>query len=190
MAPDSRIYLLRHAESAPSPDVPEPEWPLSHDGRRQAEKLVPVLAELPILAVYSSPFPRAIDTVRPFADRAGLPVNLVEDLRERRLSSGVVPLPQWRAMLKKAWAEVDWAPPGGESNVQCQRRMVATLRDLAAAHPGEAVLAASHGNAIALFLNSIDPSFGVEEWAALRNPELFMIHYGGGGPASFERIAL
>ncbi len=190
MAPDSRIYLLRHAESAPSLDVPEPDWPLSDNGRTQAEKLIPVLVELPISAVYSSPFPRAIDTVRPFADQVGLPVNLVEDLRERRLSSSMAPLPQWRAMLKKAWAEFDWAPPGGESNTQCRHRMSASLRGLAAAHPGEAVLAASHGNAIALFLNSIDPSFGFAEWAAVRNPDLFLVTYRDDGTESFARIAL
>ena len=190
MARYSGIYLLRHAESAPSPDVPEPEWPLSADGRTQAEKLVPVLADLPISAIYSSPFPRAIDTVRPFADQAGLAVNLVEDLRERRLSSGVAPLPQWRAMLKKAWAEFDWAPPGGESNIQCQHRMFATLRGLTAAHPGESILAASHGNAIALFLNSIDSSFGFDEWAALRNPDLFLVSYRSEDPESFARIVL
>ncbi len=190
MAPDTRIYLVRHAESAPSPDVPEPEWPLSGNGRTQAEALVPVLAELPISAVYSSPYPRAVDTIRPFADQAGLEVNPVRDLRERRLTSGMAPRPRWREWLERTWAEFDWAPPGGESSAQCQRRVAASLRGLAMAHPGESVLAASHGNAIALFLNSLDASFGFEEWATLRNPDLFLISYGDGGPESFERIVL
>ena len=63
MSPNTRLYLVRHAESAPSPDLPEPEWPLSDDGRVQAEALVPTLAKLDISAAYSSPYPRAVDTV-------------------------------------------------------------------------------------------------------------------------------
>lgn len=187
---NTRIYLVRHAESAPSPDVPEPEWPLSGNGRTQAEALVPVLAELTISAVYSSPYPRAVDTIQPFADQAGLAINPMQDLRERRLSSGMVPRAQLREWLEKAWAEFDWAPPGGESSAQCQRRVAESLLGIAKAHPGKAILAVSHGNAIALFLNSIDPAFGFEEWAALSNPDLFLIPYGEDGPESFERIAL
>ncbi len=34
------VYLLRHAQSAPSHDVPESEWPLSPSGIEQAENLV------------------------------------------------------------------------------------------------------------------------------------------------------
>ena len=187
---NTRIYLVRHAESAPSPDVPEPEWPLSEDGRTQANDLAHALAGLPISAVYSSPYPRAADTVQPFADRTGLNVILVDDLRERRLTSLMAPRPQWREWLEKAWAEFDWAPPGGESSAQCQRRVAESLLGIANAHPGKAILAVSHGNAIALFLNSIDPAFGFEEWAALSNPDLFLIPYGEDGPESFERIAL
>ena len=190
MIRDTRIYLVRHAESAPSPGVPEPDWPLSEDGRRQANDLVSVLAELPISTVYSSPYLRAVDTVQPFADQASLEVNLVEDLRERRLSAGIAPRSDWRKSLQRAWAEFDWAPPGGESSAQCQRRVAASLLDLAVAHPGDAMLAASHGHAIALFLNSIDRSFGFEDWAALMNPDLFLIRYGNDGPESFERITL
>ena len=190
MAPDTRIYLLRHAESERSPDVPEPDWPLSGNGRTQANDLVPILAALLISAVYSSPYPRAADTVRPFADQAGLDVNLIQDLRERRLTSGLAPRTRWREWLERAWADFDWAPPSGESSAQCQHRVAASLLGLATDHPGESVLAASHGNAIALFLNSIDESFGFQEWEKLRNPDLFVITYSGDGPKSFERIAL
>ena len=190
MAPDTVIYLVRHAESAPSPDVPEPDWPLSETGRKQANDLVPVLTELPIAAVYSSPYPRAIDTVGPYAEQARLAITPVEDLRERSLTTQMAPENQWREWLERTWTDFDWAPPGGETNNQCQQRVGGALNALAANHAGEAIAAASHGNAIALFLNSIDSSFGHDEWRALTNPDLFAITYGADGPESFERIAL
>ncbi len=190
MSPNTRLYLVRHAESAPSPDLPEPEWPLSDAGRVQAEALVPALANLDISAVYSSPYPRAVDTVLPFTTQVGLKITEVPDLRERRLSGAMAPHADWRAWLAHTWADFDWAPPGGETSALVQNRMAASLLGLAGSHQGEAVLAASHGNAIALFLNSIDGSFGFDDWASLQNPDLFLIPYGDDGPRSFERIPL
>ncbi len=40
------VYLLRHAQSAPNHDVPEPEWSLSPTGIEQAEDLVEQLSRL------------------------------------------------------------------------------------------------------------------------------------------------
>jgi hypothetical protein len=63
------IYLVRHAESQPSGDVPEAAWPLSPRGLEQAQALVPVMRELGIIAIYASPYVRALHTVdRLFAD--------------------------------------------------------------------------------------------------------------------------
>jgi len=33
------LYLIRHAQTAPRADVPSAEWPLTEQGRRDAEKL-------------------------------------------------------------------------------------------------------------------------------------------------------
>jgi broad specificity phosphatase PhoE len=51
------LYLVRHAESLPSDELPEPQWPLSERGRRQAEALREVLNGLGVGAIYSSPYP-------------------------------------------------------------------------------------------------------------------------------------
>lgn len=173
------IYLLRHAESQPDRTIPEPDWPLSERGRQQALDLVPTLGRLGITAVYSSPFPRAVDTVRPFAVDAGLVVNLHHDLRERKLLDGRVP--DYRALLRQTWQDFEFAAPGGESNSACQRRVVAAVHDIISKHSEYTLLLVSHGNAIAIFLNSIDRSFGYEGWAAMKNPDLFKIEATDGG---------
>jgi broad specificity phosphatase PhoE len=56
------------------------------------------------------------------------------------------------------------------------------LAQLAADHRGQTLLVCSHGNAIALYLNSIDSTFGFAAWAAMRNPDLFRITYDAGKP--------
>ena len=168
------VYLLRHAESQSSPEMDEPDWPLTERGRQQALDIVPQLAELGIDAIYSSPFPRAIDTVRPFADQQGLPIRVRHDLRERKLTDGW--LPDLRSAIAKTWEDFQFAFPDGESSAGCQLRVVAAVTDIVGKHPGETLLVSSHGSALSLLLNQIDRSYGFNEsFFTMKNPDLFRI---------------
>jgi hypothetical protein len=60
--------------------------------------------------------------------------------------------------------------------------MVRTLRHLVQRQRGKVLLVSSHGNAIALYLHALEPSYGFDNWAAMRNPELFRIYYNGVEP--------
>jgi 2,3-bisphosphoglycerate-dependent phosphoglycerate mutase len=177
--PSTTIYLVRHAESIPDPDVPEPDWQLSRKGREQAQRLAIHLQSLEIDYIFSSPYPRAIDTVRPFAKQSGLEVIQVDDLREKKLRE--TPLDDFWDVMKKAWRDLDFAFPNCESGTDCQRRIVAAIDTLVAEHAGSTFIAISHGNAIGLFLNSLDSSFGYNEWRAMKNPDIFKITHNGQG---------
>jgi 2,3-bisphosphoglycerate-dependent phosphoglycerate mutase len=178
------VYLLRHAESVFLPGVPEADWPLSERGRRQAEALVPVLHGLGIGRVYSSPYRRALDTAGPFAEAAGLPCQSVEDLRERRLCEEA--LDDFVSAVRRAWLQPELALPGGESSRQCQARVALAVHRLVRLHPGQVLLVSSHGNAIGLLLQSLEPAFGFEDWRALRNPDLHRLLFDGGA-AGWDR---
>ena len=175
-APASTIYLLRHAESAPSRRLPEPDWPLSRRGEAQAERLATQLSGLDIARVCSSPFLRAVATVRPFCEARHLPIQIEPDLRERTLCAQRIE--QFEAPLRRSWEDFDYALPGGESSRTCQRRIVECIARLATSHAGT-LLVGSHGNALALFLNALDPSFAWEGWKAMRNPDLFKVDFDG-----------
>lgn len=168
------FYLLRHAASAPSPDVPEPDWPLNETGHKQARTLVDRLAGRRIDAVYSSPFRRAVATVRPLARARDLEIRTDDRLRERQLTD------QWlddhRQAVRRVWADFDLTLPGGESSAACQQRVVKAVGDLRARHASdECVLVSSHGNALGLYLNDLDPAFGFAAWSELQNPDLFAV---------------
>lgn len=172
------IYLVRHAESQPSVDVPEPAWPLSARGLAQAQALVPAMHGLGTTAIYSSPYVRATQTVAPLAAALGVEVRVVDALRERalgRLDRGV----DHRPMIERCWADASFALPGGESNTACARRVVQAIAQLATLHRGEAFAVASHGNALAIYLGTIDAGFGFEQWRSMRNPDLFRVVYEG-----------
>jgi|APSaa5957512622_1039677.scaffolds.fasta_scaffold06404_2 2,3-bisphosphoglycerate-dependent phosphoglycerate mutase len=174
------LFLLRHAESAPSADLPEPEWPLSPTGEEQALSLCDILPTLKIDHIYSSPYPRAVATAAPFAERAGLTVDIAPDLRERKLVEGFVD--DWLETLEKSWTDFSFARPNCESSAACQERVDRCIADLVEKHPGETLLLSSHGNAIGLYLNSLDPAYGFAQWRQMRNPDLFRILYREIGP--------
>ena len=180
MSQRTTVYLLRHAESQADPHIPEPDWPLSGRGCQQAELLPTHLAPLAIDVIYSSPYVRAVATVTPFAQATGRVIKRVDDLRERKLTPGSVA--NWLDLVKQSWRQFDFAFPHCESSAQCQARMVRTLRQLVQARAGNVLLVSSHGNAIALYLHALDPSYGFENWVAMRNPEVFRIYYHGADP--------
>jgi 2,3-bisphosphoglycerate-dependent phosphoglycerate mutase len=170
------IYLVRHAESEPSADTPEPAWPLSARGLAQATSLVPAMHGLGISAIYSSPFPRALQTVAPLAAALAVDVSVIDALRERAL--GRVQFgDDIGSIVQRCWADASFALPGGESNAACTGRVVQAIAQLATRHGGKSIAVASHGNALALYLGTLEPSFGYEQWRSMRNPDLFRVVY-------------
>ena len=121
----STIYLLRHAESAPDRGLPESDWPLSTRGEAQAQALIPVLKQLEIERIVSSPYLRAQRTVEPFARKAGLKIFIEPDLRERKLAQGIDE--DWMTLIRRAWADLSYCAPGGESGLDCQMRFAACV---------------------------------------------------------------
>jgi 2,3-bisphosphoglycerate-dependent phosphoglycerate mutase len=172
--PVTVCYLLRHSESAAMADRHESEWPLTQRGRRQAQGIAASLGRLGIQRVYSSPYRRALDTVRPFAERAGLQVAVLEDLRERKLSEK--PTADFAEVTRRAWEDFAFALPGCESSAACQRRVVAAVMQVVRQSPASVVVLSSHGNAIGLLLNALlGTLFGFEQWAAMPRPALYRV---------------
>ena len=162
------LYLLRHAESTVSPDVPESDWPLSETGKEQARALVEHLSGARIDAIYSSSYRRAVATVQPLAADRDLSIHTDDRLRERELTDRW--LDDHMEALRRVWNDFDLVLPGGESSAECQRRVGEVLSELRAHHGSDdRVLVSSHGNAIGLYLNPIfrTPSSGVTEFREL-----------------------
>lgn len=84
------IIFVRHAEKAAATDDP----PLSHAGRRRVDELTRQLANADVVAgvdaIFSTPFTRTQETVKPLADALELPINIydasdTEDVLEKIL---------------------------------------------------------------------------------------------------------
>ena len=168
-----RLLLLRHAQSRPDHTLPEADWPLSERGREQAQQLIEVLAAQHPDQLFSSPFRRAFDTVAPFALWSKRAVGVEPAFAECTFRTGHVP--DWPAPIARAWADRTHADVGCESADACQTRIVAGVDSLVRRHPRRRLLVCSHGNAVGLFLNAIDPTFGFAQWQAMTMPALYEV---------------
>lgn len=178
------IILVRHATPVP-PGTPgwedrDDERPLTIEGLRQADELALELDPYGLSAVYSSPFPRSVQTVMPTAARRFLEVQLIDDLRERQLHAGL--REDWREQLAHAWADPDFAGPGGESGRAAQLRGLRALDLLRAHHAlGGRLLVGSHGNLISLILQALEPAVDYAFHQAMPMPALFHLQHDGIG---------
>jgi 2,3-bisphosphoglycerate-dependent phosphoglycerate mutase len=158
----AEVVLVRHAESVPpragGPD--EMDRPLTAAGVAAAHAIAPVLAALHPAAVLSSPYARAVQTVAPAAELAGLDVGTDWQLRE--WDSGLPPTPDYAVHYARSWAAPDLARAGGESLRQLTARAVAAVERLTGQHPGGPVVIGSHGTFVARLL----AGFGLQiDWS-------------------------
>jgi probable phosphoglycerate mutase len=80
------IYVVRHAENHANITKEfshrHVDYSLTGKGRVQARQTADYLSGAPIDHVFASPLKRALETARPIADDRGLPVTIIEELRE------------------------------------------------------------------------------------------------------------
>lgn len=157
----ARLFLIRHAEND-WVGKRLPGWTrglhLNERGRRQAEKLAEVLADVRFEAVYSSPLERALETAAPLARSQNLRPRVHPGLGEVRPGNWQgQPLAVLR--LRKLWRLIQHSPsqarfPGGESFSEAQARLVAETDAIVARHasPKASVAIVSHADPIKLIV--------------------------------------
>ncbi|NRA68086.1 MAG: histidine phosphatase family protein [Pseudobacteriovorax sp.] len=171
------IYLLRHAQSYPQFDVSTENWPLSPKGDRQAGQLVSVLESLSIDKVYSSPYKRCLDTIKPFIDKHDIPCEIHDELRECHVTHKFMAKEEFLKVFEKSWEDFSFCLEDGESCQEAQKRIVDFLNGLEA-NGNHNLLLSSHGNLIGLLLNHIDRSFGSNDANQLMNPDIKKLKIG------------
>ena len=73
--PVTTLILVRHAEKVIDPNNPDVD--LNADGQDRAQELVRMFGDSGINAIYATQYKRTQETVKPLADRLGLPISQV-----------------------------------------------------------------------------------------------------------------
>lgn len=127
------VELVRHARAG-SRDRwwgrPDRDRPLTDEGMAQARALAERLAGDDVLALYSSPYVRCVQSLEPLADALGMPI-VEDDALGEAVSVAV-------SDGGDGWVTPAWLGARG----------LAFLDRVVAAHPGGRVVACSHGDVI------------------------------------------
>jgi len=167
-----RILLVRHGQNLANItrefSYRKVDYPLTDLGRQQAEHTARYLATQGIDTVASSPLKRAKETAQPIADARGLPLHLLEHLRE--VNSGEF---EDKAPTDENWKLYDdvmdaWLRderhvrfPGGEDFHELGERVLSAVRDLLALNEGATRVAVSHGGTIFALTRALCPEADV-----------------------------
>jgi probable phosphoglycerate mutase len=160
----TRVFMVRHGATVVSAEdrfAGTTDVALSDEGREQTRRLAERLSHEKIVAVYSSPLGRTVETAQVLAAPHKLEVQTRDGFRE--ISHG-----RWEQMTRREVEEkfpeeaAEWekdpytfAPLGGESGLAVTARALPVLIELVRQHTGENFLVVSHKATIRLLLSSL-----------------------------------
>lgn len=153
--------------------------PLSTEGMRQSQLLSFFLSDRndPIDKIISSSYLRAIESIKPYANKIGVNIEIDDRLRERILSNE--PVDDWLEVLEHSFAHHEYYLPGGESSKEATHRANELFKEINDSEDSHFILI-THGNLLALILSQFDDRFGFEEWKSMQYPDVYLIHYDDG----------
>lgn len=149
----TRLILVKHASPEKVPHAPSHEWPLSEAGRASCATLAVRLGRLGIGGIVTSTEPKAVQTGHLVGEALGVAVTSAPDLHEHDRSN--VPLMRtgdYISAMSQFFREPRARVLGRESAEQVERRFLAAVDAVVAAHAGNGTLAVvTHGTVIALY---------------------------------------
>ncbi|MBY0014020.1 histidine phosphatase family protein [Paenibacillus typhae] len=170
------LYLIRHAES-PYIAGMELERGLSPKGQQDAERVRITLHNKKIDHFYSSPYARAILTIKPLAEECGQDILPLDDLRERII--GDIAGTGFYEAKRLVYQDFTFSFPDGESSVAAQKRGTRVVEELLKRHAGQSIAIGTHGDIMTLLLNRYDRQYGFEFWQSTSMPDIYKAEFNG-----------
>ena len=181
------LYFVRHAQ--PNYDNHNDlTRELSSKGLNDRRLVCDWLADVPVNAVLSSPYKRAVDTVSPLAEGRGLPIRTIDDLRERRIDSCWIE--DFNAFCQAQWENFDYRLSDGESLGQVQKRCVPAVEAILREYAGQTVVIGSHGTALSCIINHYAPAFGYKDFQRIRGLMPWLVRFTFEGASCREIISI
>ena len=162
----TNVYFIRHAE--PNYDNHDDMTrELSAKGLKDRELITGFLLDKQIDVVISSPFKRAIDTVRDFANKNRMDITIIDDFRERRVDSCWIE--DFTSFSRKQWEDFTYKLSDGECLAEVQHRNIVALDKILDDYRDQNIVVGTHGTALSTIINYYDKTFGYNEFDAIRH---------------------
>ena len=185
------IYFVRHGETVWNTEKRlqgQLDSPLTNNGIQQIQSLLPELKKLSISQVLTSPLGRAMESAKIIAEHFNIFLNVIDDLKERHFGD-------WQGELfeelksKGLFSSVllnvnNDKPNGGESGLNCAKRMQGYLMNQIKNESFEHTLIMTHGEILRCFLSQLpvlngknNEQLSADAYSQYRNGRIFKVAY-------------
>lgn len=166
-----RIILIRHCHA----EGQHKDSPLTKNGVNQAHRVALFLEDkrFKIDRIITSPYLRAIETIKPFAEKYHIPIEVDSSLQERVLSDE--PIDDWIEVLEQSFIDRDFRLPGGESSNDALQRVQDTLNSILNDDRTSTTVVVTHGNLLAILLKEFQGDIGFTQWKEFTNPDIYLV---------------
>lgn len=179
------LYFVRHAES-PYVEGEERNRGLSDKGLLDALIVKDLLVNERIDIFISSPYERAIRTIKNLAHEVAEEIAIEEDLRERVI--GDFGNLDFKEAKRKLYNDFDFMYPNGESSHEAQDRASAIVHKVLHVHQGKKIVLGTHGDIMTLMMNHFDAKYDYEFWASTSMPDIYKLNCEGNELLHVERL--
>lgn len=168
------VYFVRHAEPNYN-NHDDSLRELSAKGLKDRKLVTAFLADKGIDIALSSPYKRAIDTIRDFTDLFGLPIEIIDEFRERKADSEWIE--DFVSFSQRQWNDFSYKLSDGECLQEVQDRNVSALKSVLRKYQGKNIIIGSHGTALSTIINFYDNTFGYEDFERIKSKMPWIVEF-------------
>ncbi|CEP44672.1 MAG: histidine phosphatase family protein [Paeniclostridium sordellii] len=168
----NKIYFVRHAK----PDFSVHDdltRPLTDKGIIDSKNICEFLKEKSINKIYSSPYKRAIDTIKELAQNLSIKIEVVDDFRERKISN--IWIEDFNKFSKSQWENFEYKLNDGESLNEVQSRNIKALHKILNENSNQNIVIGTHGTALSTIINYYDKTFDYLSFTKIKDIMPFII---------------
>lgn len=161
----TNVYFVRHAQ--PNYDNHDDrERELTDKGLRDRSLVTTFLEDKNIEVAISSPYKRAIDTIKEFTDAHGLDIQLMDEFRERRVGNWIE---DFNSFAERQWADFNYKLESGESLALVQKRNIQALNQVSKEYENHNIVIGTHGTALSTMIHYYQSSFGYKQFQEIQD---------------------
>lgn len=177
------IYLIRHCESTGQ----ENNASLTNNWIKSSHKLSVFLEDKWIEQIISSPYKRAINSIKPLSEKINIKIELDNNLIEKVLSSEK--MDDWMEKLEKSFTDLNIKYKWWESSKEAKKRSQIPINN-ALNNKTNTIAIVTHWALMTLILKYFDNKIWFNEWKNLTNPDIYKIEISKDKQVKFNRLKI
>jgi 2,3-bisphosphoglycerate-dependent phosphoglycerate mutase len=147
--------------------------PLTKEGLMDSLKVTEFLRDKNIYKIFSSPYKRTFDTVKNLAETLDLEIEVVDNLRERKVDD--VWIEDFNAFAKAQWTDFEYKLAKGECLSEVQKRNIEALQQILKENMDKNIVIGTHGTAMSTIINYYDKKFDYSQFERIKNLMPFVV---------------